>query len=123
MLPMMNDTRRKGPPYIASYQAMLMPLGPVAPRRMFGGWGIFLDGIMFALVADGDLYLKADAENEATFRQAKAKQFTYNAKGKAVAMSYWRPPATVMKDFDRFTAWAESALAAARRSKKSRSRS
>lgn len=122
MLPVMNDTRRPDPPYIASYQAMLMPLGPVATRRMFGGWGIFLDGIMFALVADGELYLKSDVENEGTFRQARAKQFTYNARGKTVAMSYSCPPTTVMKDFDRFTAWAESALAAARRSKKSKGR-
>ena len=35
------------------------PVGPITIRRMFGGAGIYRDGIMFALVSDGEVYLKA----------------------------------------------------------------
>jgi DNA transformation protein len=37
--------------------------GPVTIRKMFGGYGVYHDGLMFALVADDTLYLKADDEN------------------------------------------------------------
>ena len=46
---------------------MLEPLGPVSARRMFGGYGIYLDGMMFALVADDILYLKVDGESRSEF--------------------------------------------------------
>ena len=49
---------------------MLEPLGPVSARRMFGGYGIFLDGMMFALVADDTLYLKVDDESRSEFAAA-----------------------------------------------------
>ncbi len=39
--------------------------GPVTVRPMFGGAGIFRDGLMFALIADEVLYLKADERPEA----------------------------------------------------------
>ena len=31
-------------------------LGPVSVRRMFGGAGIYADGVMFGLIADDTLY-------------------------------------------------------------------
>ena len=45
----------------------LRPLGPVGARRMFGGHGIFMDGLMFGLIADGQLYLKVDDLNRAAY--------------------------------------------------------
>ena len=37
------------------------PMGPVSVRRMFGGAGVFKDGLMFGLLADDVIYLKTDA--------------------------------------------------------------
>jgi DNA transformation protein and related proteins len=37
----------------------LSPLGGVRAKRMFGGHGVYLEGLFFALVADDTLYLKA----------------------------------------------------------------
>lgn len=44
--------------------------GPISARKMFGGYGIYHQGLMFGLVADDTLYLKADAENVGVFSQA-----------------------------------------------------
>jgi TfoX/Sxy family transcriptional regulator of competence genes len=46
----------------------LEPFGLVAAKRMFGGGGLFRDGTMFALIADDVLYLKADEQNQADFK-------------------------------------------------------
>ncbi|MEM7224612.1 MAG: TfoX/Sxy family protein [Pseudomonadota bacterium] len=93
--------------------ARLLPLGPVEARRMFGGWGIFHEDLMFALVANGTLYLKVDAETEARFADAGSEPFTYQRPGKQIKMSYWRLPAD-----DDLLDWAALGLAAAQRAKK-----
>jgi DNA transformation protein len=94
--------------------------GPVAPRRMFSGFGVFCDGIMFAIVARGTLYLKADGETVAAFEAEGQGPFTYAAKGakggKRSIMSYWRAPDRLYDDPDELAAWARTALAAAHRS-------
>jgi DNA transformation protein len=93
-------------------------LGPVTTRRMFGGAGIFHDGIMVGLVADDVLYLKTDASNRGRFEAADLSPFTYERAGKpAVVMSYARCPEEAFDDPDIFRDWAGQAIAAARRAK------
>jgi DNA transformation protein len=90
--------------------------GPVAVRRMFGGAGIYADGVMFALVADGVIYLKADERNAPAFEREKLPPFTYTTKnGKRGVMSYRRMPERLYDDPEELAAWARDALAAARR--------
>jgi DNA transformation protein len=90
--------------------------GPVTVRRMFGGAGIFADGLMIALISSGDIFLKADDESSAAFEREGLKPFTYGAKRKRVVMSYWRLPDRLLDDPDELAQWARVALAAARRS-------
>jgi DNA transformation protein len=93
--------------------------GRVNVRRMFGGFGIYADGIMFALAARGVIYLKADDETAAAFRQEGTGPFTYDTKhGKQVSLSYWRLPDRLYDDSDELAAWARTALAVARRARK-----
>jgi DNA transformation protein len=92
----------------------LRPWGVVMARRMFGGEGIFRDGVMFALVHDDTLYFRTDARNEPDFRTAGAQPFTYLRAGKRVALGYSAVPASVLDADDELAAWAEKALAAAR---------
>jgi DNA transformation protein len=90
--------------------------GRVNARRMFGGFGIYADGIMFALAARGVVYLKADDETAAAFRQEGAGPFTYDTKhGKHASLSYWRLPDRLYDDPDELAAWARTAVAVARR--------
>jgi DNA transformation protein len=98
---------------------MFAAFGPVVPRRMFSGFGVFSDGIMFALVARDTLYLKADPQTVAAFEAEGQGPFTYAAKGakggKRSIMSYWRAPDRLYDDPDELAAWARDALAAAHR--------
>ena len=97
----------------------LQDFGPVSVRRMFGGAGIFRDGMMFALVADETLYLKADAVSQGDFEALDLPPFTYGAKGgKRTVMAYWRAPEACLDDRDEMTEWARRAFGAALRAKK-----
>lgn len=89
--------------------------GPISIRRMFGGAGLFAEGIMFALVADGDLYFKADEETIPAFRAEGMSAFTYGAKGRRIALSYWRLPDRLLDEPDELAQWARAALRAAQR--------
>ena len=95
--------------------ALLLPLGPVAPRRMFGGWGLFLDGVMIALVFRDHLFFKADEETAGRFAAAGSEPFTYQRRTKPVALSYWRAPQGCLEDPPEALRWGEMAVAAARR--------
>jgi DNA transformation protein len=90
-------------------------LGPVRVRRMFGGQGVYLDELMFALEAGGELYLKADDSTVDAFREAGSRQFTYLKNGKPMPMRYWRLPDVALDDPDEASRWGGLAIEAARR--------
>jgi len=92
----------------------LAPLGSVQSRRMFGGAGLYCDGVMFALIADDAVYLKASDKTSEAFVDEGLKPFTYHGKNKPITMSYWRIPERLFDDQDEFVAWAEIALGVAR---------
>ena len=85
-------------------------------KRMFGGYGIFLDGRMFALVADGELYLKADAGNSAGFDKRNLPAFTYESSRGTATMSYRHAPPEFVESPERHLQWARAAVAASKRS-------
>ena len=97
---------------------LFAPLGGVSFRRMFGGLGIFRDGVMFALVADDVLYLKADERNTPDFEAEDCGPFVYTARGKQATMSYRRLPDRLYDESDEFTRWALAAYDAADRARK-----
>lgn len=98
---------------------LLGPVGNVSARKMFGGYGIYADRLMFGLIADNTLYLKVDAQNVAQFEGAGSEPFLYQHKSrsKPTRMSYYRAPGDAMDNPDELLPWAQSALEAARRAK------
>ena len=97
---------------------MFAGFGPVTVRRIFGGFGIYADGTIFALALRGVIYLKADAETIPAFEREGRGPFTYAAKrGKRTVMSYWQLPDRLYDDADELADWARTALAVARRAK------
>ena len=105
-------------PVSAAYKTFLQDLlsdfGPVNIRNMFGGAGVYADGVMFAIVVDDTLYLKADEHLAPAFAAEGKGPFTYRAKGRApVAMSYWEVPERLLDDPDELVAWARRAHAVA----------
>jgi DNA transformation protein len=94
----------------------LAPLGPVTMRRMFGKTGVFCDGVMFAMVTDNMLYLRVDDLNRADFEEAASTPpLSYEKKGVAIDLSFWRAPERLFDEPDELVTWARVALAAARR--------
>ncbi|MEQ1858968.1 MAG: TfoX/Sxy family protein [Chthoniobacteraceae bacterium] len=94
----------------------LAPLGEVTARSMFGGYGIYLDGRMFALVADDTLYVKVDDGNRAEFEREGLQPFRYARTDSEVAvMSYYQPPGAAIDDREALCAWAQKGVEAATR--------
>ena len=72
---------------------------------------------MFGIVIDDILYFKVDDKNRADYVDADSEPFTYEAKGKTIALSYWMVPAEILEDQKKFNEWAQRAYDAAVRAK------
>lgn len=94
---------------------LFAPIAQVSVRRMFGGLGVWLDGLMFALVASGEVYLKSDEETDPLFDEVGAEPFTFNRHGKPIIMSYRHMPAACFDDTDMLELYAHAAIGASRR--------
>ena len=111
--------------FVAFVVESLRPLGPVAARRMFGGHGLFLQGLMFGLIADDQLYLKVDDGNRAAYEARGLPPFTYSGKGRTIQTSYREAPSEGFDDPEILCDWGREAYAAALRAdaRKTRRRS
>ena len=77
---------------------------------MFGGAGVYCDGLMFALLYDETLYLKVDDSNKPDFVSENLPQFTYGKDGKQMKMAYFRSPERCLDDMDEMTFWCRKAF-------------
>ncbi len=92
--------------------------GVVSIRRMFGGKGIYVDGVIVALeVEEGELKLKVDAASAREFIEAGSTQWCYQSarSDRAVAMPYWSVPDDAFDDADEMARFARLAVEAGRR--------
>lgn len=113
--PNLAATRRPTPGFAQHVLDVFGSFGGIELRRMFSGYGLFRDGLMFGLVYDQAVYLKADTDNIAEFRKEGLFQFLYQRKGKLARLSYYRPPDSVMDDPCEAARWARLAFEAALR--------
>jgi DNA transformation protein and related proteins len=90
--------------------------GPIRARKMFSGYGIYHNGLMFGLVAGDTLYLKGDAENANHFEKEGLGRFEYSSGERVVKMSYYCAPAGIMEDREKAAMWARRSFEAALRS-------
>lgn len=78
----------------------------ITARAMFGGYGLYLDGIIFGIIADDQIYFKTDKNTQAKYEALGSKPFTYNqGKAKSVTMSYWELPTEIMDDQNKLRQW------------------
>ena len=99
---------------------MFEGLGQVSIRRMFGGKGIYHNGLIVALVVGGELLLKADAVSAPEFAAAGAMQWVYSGKARKtpVAMPYWSIPDSAIDDPEELRIWTGKAYEASLRAQK-----
>ena len=101
------------PPFVSHCTELLAPLGSVRVRRMFGGWGFYVNDVFLALIAFERLYLKTNAHTQARFEQAQCEPFVFESKGKSLTMGYWTAPAEALDSPALMVPWARLALQAA----------
>ena len=108
--------------YVEYLKEIFEQFGPITVRKMFGGYGIYFSGLMFALVADDTLYLKTDEESSVFFKKKGLGQFEYNKKGRTVKLSYYLAPEEIMEDRDQAAVWARRAFESALRAQGTKSK-
>ena len=105
---------------------LLSGVGSPVAKRMFGGWGISLDGVTIAVIADltklggsnEKLYLKVDDATKLQFEAAGGKRFEMATTGKVMGMNYYTTPDETMESANAMLPWARLALNAALAAKK-----
>jgi DNA transformation protein len=101
------------PEFVSHCRELLAPLGAVRARRMFGGWGLYVDDLFVALIAFDRLYLKADEGSRPRFEAAGCQPFVYQARDKTISLGYWTAPDEALESPALMAPWARLALQAA----------
>lgn len=101
--------------FITYLEDLFAPLGELSARRMFGGYGLYLDALMIGVVMDDGLYLKVDETTRAQFQAAGSAPFVYDSGDKRITMSYWSAPEAALDSPQAMLPWARLALQAALR--------
>ena len=97
------------PEYLDYIIDQLKAFGPVTAKRMFGGAGLYHQGVFFGLVADDVLYFKVDDANRQDYIDAGMGPFKPFG---SYAMGYYEVPADVLEDSDDLVLWAKKAVGA-----------
>lgn len=109
--------------FIAHLHDLFASLGEVKTRAMFGGHGLYVDGLIIGVLIDDVLYLKTDGQTRARFESAGGAPFTYaygHGRGAPATTSYWSPPDEAMESPQAMLPWARLAREAALRKPRTR---
>jgi DNA transformation protein len=96
----------------------LEELGEITSRAMFGGYSIYKDALIFAIIDDNDLYLKGVGNAAKVFEGTGSVQFSYQGKKGIVKMCYWKVPSDIIDDKEKLINWANLAIKSAKESKR-----
>ncbi len=106
------------PEYRAIVEERLSAVVPIQTKAMFGGVGIYSEGLFFALIAEDRLYFKVDDSNRGDFEGAGMSPFyPYDS---PTPMGYWEVPERVFKSKKELGVWVDKALRVAESAKKMR---
>ena len=105
--------------YVEFVVDALRPLGKITSRSMFGGHAVYCDGLVFAFIADGALFLKADDRNRPDFEARGLKRFQPFPDKPAVMLSYFEAPPEFFEAREDLLRWGRGSVEAGRTAKKS----
>ncbi len=100
-------------PFVLHACELLSTAGACVAKRMFGGWGIWVDGMNIAIIAYETLYLKTNTDTQAHWIAAFGQPFVFQTKDKAVQLHYFTPPDEALESPALMAPWARLALHAA----------
>src|SRR5262245_46602927 len=98
--------------YKACVVEQLEVVGTVTGRPMFGGVGLYREGVFFGLLDDDMTFLKVDDENRPDYEALGMEPFRPPGE---VSKNYYQMPAEVLEDREALRVWVEKAVLAARR--------
>ena len=101
------------PQYLAYILEQLEALPAVRPNRMFGGIGLYSDGLFFGLIDDDTLFFKTDGTNVEQYRARKMPRFMPFPDRPEAVLGYHQVPADVIEDAEALVAWARKAVSVA----------
>lgn len=105
--------------YLAYVLDMLQPHGPITAKALFGGHGLYYDGLIFGIIVDKELYFKVDDQTRAAYEELGSRQFVYQGKTKTVSMPYMTLPDSILENRDELPNWIDRAYQASVRHKQS----
>lgn len=95
----------------------------VTSKSMFGGFGLYKDGVVFGIIAENELYFKVDDSNRADYESHGMKPFTYQMPGgKMYSMSYYQVPEDVREQKYEISRWVKKSVAVSGASKRKKAR-
>jgi DNA transformation protein len=103
--------------FLALVTEQLAGLGTITASRMFGGQGLYCDGLFIAIISGEKLYFKVDAQTQPEFEARGLPRLGYRARGETVQLMYYEAPAEV-DEAQAMRDWSRLALAAAVRARK-----
>lgn len=106
-------TRPITDPFVLHACELLSCLGPIKATRMFGGYGLSVDGLTVGIIAWDTLFLKTNPDTAPRFLSVGARAFEYEAKGKVMRLHYHTPPDDALESPVLMAPWARLALEAA----------
>jgi DNA transformation protein len=101
------------PEYLDFVMDKLSPIGDIKSRAMFGGYGIFHEGLMFALISEDTLYFKVNDSNRDRYEKAGSQPFPHG-------ISYWEVPSDVLEEDTRLHEWANVSIKIAQKAARSK---
>lgn len=85
---------------------LLSEIFGVTSKRMFGGFGLYKNGVIFGIIAENEFYFKIDEAAHADFEKYGSRQFTYEKQGKIIALKfYWLVTEEMMEDVEDTRFW------------------
>ena len=94
---------KTSPEYLNFIMEKLSPTGDIKSRAMFGGYGIFHEGLMFALISEDTLYFKVNESNRNIYEMAGSRPFPHG-------ISYWEVPTEVLEENAKLHEWAKISI-------------
>lgn len=92
--------------------------GEFTSRSMFGGYGIYKNKVIFAIIAGDELYFKVDYSNQQQYIDHHSEPFSYEKNGKSYNMSYWKLPVEILEDEELLPSWIDQSYQISLKKKK-----
>ena len=81
-------------------------LSGVECKHMFGGFGLYCNGVFFGIIADGSVYFKTNATTVEAYKERGMQPFKPFAK--QTFKNYYEVPEEILGDDDELAGWARN---------------